>query len=292
MFGVQSISIYIHDNRERRSSILRSDASNSNLIKSRLMALTKSHYMQRIQLELSLETSPRDSKYSNSLVDMMKREESTVISNTNSASLNDLSARIDEMLRQETQLYFLKAVEQNIKKWQNLLVKLEKDRTRSKQDAGDSYLKLHLHQSQSQPAVDLDAESKRLEEDYNRNWRKYEEFNLQEAFKAQAARIESDWAMHEAELIREYTEAQSKLTGSTLASTQFSSKEDQWRSHDSHDNRWQHPEKQKTLIHTSPVLTPIRGDLTPSKKPTHRRHLDAAFVSAEVCSQLYSYPDR
>jgi hypothetical protein len=42
---------------------------------SKVKSLKKQHDLKRSQLELSLETTPRDSRYSDQLVEMMRREE-------------------------------------------------------------------------------------------------------------------------------------------------------------------------------------------------------------------------
>lgn len=133
-----------------------------------LGSMRKSHSLQRYQLELTLETSLRDSRYSPQLVELMKQEETLLREGSPSHALNDLIARVDRALTDETGRYFNKVSSQNIKRWQSLLGKLNRER-----DASRSLFRepVPAHGKASRRTVtadDLDAEAIRLEEIYNK----------------------------------------------------------------------------------------------------------------------------
>lgn len=216
----------------------------------RLGPLSRSHYLQRIQLELTLETLPRDSRYSNTLIDLMKREETALQDGAKSAMLKDLIARVDEALKQETKHFFEKSTQQNCKRWTSLLQKLDRERENFR---GDLVINKTADRNRD-GKISLELESRRLEEDYNRNWFYYEGFHLREAFKSQATRVDVDWSTHEQALSDDYHAKRSALLGEH-------SFQENTRDVGAEDNgRWHHPEKQKTLIHTAPVLTPMSKD--------------------------------
>lgn len=103
-------------------------------------------------------------------------------------------------------------------------------------------------------AADMEEEAARLEEDYNKNFLLYEGFNLSEAFKSQAAKVDKDWRVHEQALVDDYRTRRRAITGfdEPKGASMLLAIDDQ-------EIRWQHPEKQKTLIHTAPVFTPIQN---------------------------------
>ena len=117
----------------------------------------------------------------------------------------------------------------------------------------------------------------RLIEDYNRNWFECEGFNLNEAFKSQTAKVNADWQIHETSITDEYNSKRKQLckvvfTHSTHYFPSYfpshlqdenhisSNASSKTSSPDGLDSRWQHPEKQKTLIHTAPVLSPSKKE--------------------------------
>lgn len=105
--------------------------------------------------------------------------------------------------------------------------------------------------------------------DYCANWFAFENYNLQQAFRSQSARVESDWQSHEAVVLGEFRSRKEKLLG--VAESGSASSPASYH----HDHRWQHPEKQKTLIHTAPVLTPTKQQAASS-------HHDLNDVSADA----------
>ena len=244
------------------------------MVDSILVALTNDQNLQRMQLELTLETTPRDSRYSNSLVNLMKCEEAAVRDGGNSLS-NDITRRVDEALAQETHKFFAKTCAQNIKRWKALSQKLERERDKQRgilmeqiSRAGKNVQPTAVRKGgtltpakkENYVSDDLEEEALRLEEDYNRNFLQYEGFNLTEAFKSQAAKVDKDWAVHELALAEDYKSRRRQITGDdgsrdvvkTVSKQQDSDQENS-------NSRWQHPEKQKTLIHTAPVLVPIQN---------------------------------
>jgi hypothetical protein len=225
---------------------------------SRILAINRDHNLQRIQLELTLETTPRDSRYSSGLVDLMKREE--VVSRDGTLQqATELYRRVDEALSLETHRFFARTSSQNIKRWQVLHQKLERERERLKNDImtrvarreGGNNGGAKLEKRALTPE-DLDFEELRLEEEYNRNFLKHEGFSLREAFSSQAARVDKDWSVHEEQLAEDYQNRRRSIVGTRDVSPQVSSPNRDYQQ----DGRWQHPEKQKTLIHTAPVLAP------------------------------------
>jgi hypothetical protein len=229
-------------------------------LKFRIGELKKTHYQQRIQLELTFETTPRDSRYSNGLLELMKKEEQ-VMKDPHCAAAKAIVLKVDDALRCETQFFFAKSAQQNTRRWLSLNEKLTKERlqlldefcrTSSKPANLDRNCCTEISAT-STTTFDLELEAERLEFDYNLNWFSYENFNLQQAFKSQNARVENDWSCHEAALVDDFRGRKEKITGvkcDTNPNININN----------YDQRWQHPEKQKTLIHSAPVLTPTRQD--------------------------------
>ncbi len=222
----------------------------------------------KIELELTLETTQRDSRYSNTLVDLMRKEEVIIKDPHASAASRQIIQRVDEALKQETDVFFAKTTQQNIKRWKMLADKFHKEiqtvrsevarstygvvgAANSKSGRGFPIRKFPTRAQGTPTADDIEVESERLEWEYNQHWYKYENFNLQEAFASQTARVENDWKQHEHTIADEFNAKRSKITGITTSPPQHSHSGD-----NSRDTRWQHPEKQKTLIHTAPVHSP------------------------------------
>ncbi len=242
-------------------------------------AFVRAAAAQRVNLELALETAPRDSRYSPALVDLMRKEEIALKDNPKLA--RDLAPRVDEMLSHETRAFFHKTVQQNLKRWQGLQDKLLADirklgldqqppasaaSTSSVSPDGASNSSSH-----PQKVIDLDLEEKRLEADYNLNWAYYEDFHLREAFKLQAERVDRDWAQHEDDLRNDYVSRRAGLLGLSMVAARQQLQAEEAANSSSQGGhsspvRWQHAEKQKTLVHTAPVLSPVRKDSTGSGK--------------------------
>lgn len=241
--------------------------------RARMLALTNQHFSLRIQLELALETSHRDSRYSENLADLMKREEQACQENFNSQLCKDLISKVDDALRQETQRFFSKNSQHNIKRWASLIQRVEREKEQARNE-------IALNSNNQNPTrsgpvhaptlSELDVEAKRLEEDYNRNWFQYEGFHLNEAFKSQAARVDTEWAAHEQSIKMDYDDKRSQLLGTD----QSSSLRDSMNRDQEQNIRWQHPEKQKTLIHTAPVLSPSASTGTSRKEKDQAPNLN------------------
>lgn len=238
-------------------------------VRAQLLALTNDQNLQRVQLELTLETIPRDSRYSSSLVNLMKCEEAAVRDGGNVLS-TDISRRVDEALAQETHKFFAKTCAQNIKRWKALSQKLERERDKQKSVLMEQVARAGKNSSSaragsqavgkkdSYTSDDLEEEALRLEEDYNRNFFQYEGFNLNEAFKSQAAKVDKDWSVHELALAEDYKSRRRQITGDDGRDS-IKAAAGKPQDGDQENSRWQHPEKQKTLIHTAPVLVPIQN---------------------------------
>lgn len=276
--------------------------------KLKVRLLKNTHDLQRIQMELALETAPRDSRYSNALIDMMKKEEHIVandpplLSHTTKSIIN----KVDDVLKSETRAFFAKLVQKNIKKWNSWREKIDSESRQLKKEIFDTLqvseakaaqnlsksAHRNAHSKDSVPrlptAEELEAESLRLEIDYNRNWYRYESFNLLEAFKSQSNKIDNDWGTHERNLEEDYLQKKYRVEGPSIgagaggAGAYMSPTQQQQQQQ---DPRWQHPEKQKTLIHTAPVLTPTRVNtsldgFSPSNNWAKAK--DHAAINAEV----------
>lgn len=249
----------------------------------RIKSIKQNHHQRRVQTELTLETSPKNSRYSAGLVDLMKKEEQMVRDNAMSGA-QPLIRKVDELMRNETKQFFAKCAEKHIRKWLSLKEQFEKE-DKELRDEIISGLKYHFSQLPKVPsksskqrriptAKELEAEAQRLESDYNRNWYQYESFNLQEAFQSQTNRVENDWGTHEKQLREEYRQKMEPYAVSNTSSVE-----------QQQDPRWQHPEKQKTLIHTAPVLTPSRQIQSPShnsKSPMFTRRKDCMLSQLEL----------
>jgi hypothetical protein len=255
----------------------------------RIKEFKNTHHLQRIQLELAFETAPRDSRYSNGLIDMMRKEEQIVAKDPHSAVTRSVIQKVDESLRAETRGFFAKSVQKNVKRWAALKEKFDRETTQFVRDVTEDLKaynnvrgpKEHTRQRGAVPTPEeLDREAERLEADYNQNWYKYEGFSLQEAFKSQNNRIENDWSTHERTLEEEFQVKREKIAGPSGTRTPVSPQP----SH-SHDPRWQHPEKQKTLIHTAPVLSPTRTHSSAADSLGWAKGKDSAAVAAEVSAE-------
>jgi len=186
--------------------------------------LQRSIHNQRYQMELTLETMPRE-VYSNQLMEAMRKEEMAVRDGVKITT--EMSKNIDDALRGETRKFFLKIVSENMRRWTSLQVKVDNEYARFYQgsrsrkrdaelgsDAGKkAAAQLSAVATAAAPAAvtltapaaapseptpeELDQEVNRLEEDYQRQWLSYELGNLRTAFASQMERVESEWSTHE-----------------------------------------------------------------------------------------------
>lgn len=91
-----------------------------------IQAMSIDHQQQRFLLELTLETTSRDSRYSANLVNLMQAEEET----QGGLLPTELNRKVDEVLSQETHRFFEKTAAQNMKRWKTLSQKQESERER------------------------------------------------------------------------------------------------------------------------------------------------------------------
>lgn len=212
----------------------------------------KLHRNQFNQLDLNMETAPRDSRYSQQLLEMMKKEELLLNKEPSSSATRAMTAKVDEGLKNETQAFFCKLVTQNTRKWEQLKEKLARVRAQLNNEITVKQQQNVNSDLNSVRLSAIDAEEDRLLADYYKNWLQYEGFHLNQAFQSQQSRIDNDWATHEKSLHNEFTAKRVSVVGTGHIENNY---EDMNKVD---DNRWQHPEKQKTLIHTAPVFTPVR----------------------------------
>jgi hypothetical protein len=228
------------------------------------------------------------------LVNLMQREEVLL---REGKQCKDISREVENALNHETKAFFTKMSASNKKRWHFLLHKAQKDkeelldmvRDKCAHDfTGDDHIldddfaidskggggntdrggkegrlsgrkNKFTAGSDGVSALDIEIESLRLEEDYNKNWLDIESFHIQEAFKSQKDRIDSEWAVHFERLNVQYEAKRHEILGGRAASAGGGKRSGAGAgagAGQSKDGRWQHPEKQKTLIHTAPVFSP------------------------------------
>jgi hypothetical protein len=222
------------------------------------------------------------------LVNLMQREEVLL---REGKQCRDISREVENALNQETKSFFTKMSASNKKRWQFLLHKAQKDKEElldmvrdkcahdftgddhildddfaiegsSKSEGGGMSGRKNKYTAGADciSPLDIEIESLRLEEDYNKNWLDIESFHIQEAFKSQKERIDSEWAIHFDRLSSQYEAKRHSIIGKQdRASSAGGGKRNGASTPTGHskDGRWQHPEKQKTLIHTAPVFSPV-----------------------------------
>lgn len=230
----------------------------------------------------------RNSRYSNMLVNLMQREEVLL---REGKQCKDISREVENALNQETKAFFTKMSASNKKRWQFVLHKAQKDKEElldmvrdkcahdftgddhildddfaiesgNKSERGGKELTGRKNKftagADGVSVLDIEIESLRLEEDYNKNWLDIESFHIQEAFKSQKERIDSEWAVHFDRLSSQYEAKRHSIIGSRDQASSAGGKRNGSSSVQGADGRWQHPEKQKTLIHTAPVFSPVQ----------------------------------
>jgi len=187
--------------------------------------LQRSIHNQRYHMELTLETMPRE-VYSNQLMEAMRKEEMAVRDGVKITT--EMSKGIDDALRAETRKFFLKIASENQRRWTSLQVKVDNEYARFYQGSRSRKRDVDVGKATPLPlpaaaaaaaaaavaatadaageptAADLDVEVQRLEEDYQRQWLKYEHGNLRTAFASQMERVESEWSSHEQSLTNDY----------------------------------------------------------------------------------------
>ena len=89
--------------------------------------LQRSIHNQRLQLELALETMPRE-VYSNQLMEAMRREEMAMRDGVKVT--NESAKGIDDMLRNETSKFYRKISKENEKRWKSLQEKVSNEYNR------------------------------------------------------------------------------------------------------------------------------------------------------------------
>jgi len=223
------------------------------------------------------------------LVNLMQREEILL---REGKQCKDISREVENALNHETKAFFTKMSTSNKKRWNFLLQKSQKDKEAlldvvrdtcahdftaddhildedfAYESAGKSDRNLgggkvlsgrknkFIAGSDNVSALDIEIESLRLEEDYNKNWLDIESFHIQEAFKSQKDRIDSEWATHFDRLNLQYESKRLEIEGHSNNRGSSAGGGKRRSGEQGKDGRWQHPEKQKTLIHTAPVFSP------------------------------------
>jgi hypothetical protein len=92
----------------------------------KIAQLKRSQELMIAQQDLTLEVTPRDSRFSTNLLELMRKEE-TMLRESFTPATKLLIQKVDDALRQETQQFFAKVVNQNNKKWDTLRTNLTKE---------------------------------------------------------------------------------------------------------------------------------------------------------------------
>ena len=214
----------------------------------------------RVDIELQLETANQDTKFSASLSALMQREDQLL---RNGNPSNEIRQKIDVNLERETIQYYNQILKSHLSLWINYYTKL-------KQSIPPSLLSLNSELSEKKSLSnedDLELENLRLQAEYNRNYLSHEIFNLNEAFALQAHKIDSEYSTIEKSL--------------SLKLGHLNHSYNKSNTHSSEVSKWYHPEKQRRLIHTAPVLSPSQ----PSKGQSLSSY---SFTEEVIRSQLLS----
>ena len=186
----------------------------------------------RVDIELQLETAGQDTKFSTSLSALMQREDQLLRNGTPS---NDIRQKIDVNLERETIQYYSQVLKSHLSLWINYYTKLKQlIPSLPVSECNDKRSLLNED--------DLELENLRLQAEYNRNYLSHESFNLNEAFALQAHKIETEYSTIEKSLSLKLGRLNHSYNKSSMNSNEVS--------------KWYHPEKQRRLIHTAPVLSP------------------------------------
>lgn len=213
----------------------------------------------------------------------------------------DLSRKVDDMLKQETRSFFCRVSAANAKRWSQALQRWELDTDAVLHEAKDKVLYNPDTSSARKAKItsrDLDLEELRLEEEYNRNWLRHEGFHLQEAFLSQQRKLSKEWDLYRAQLNDATLAKKKAILGANYASyIETNGLEATLTAASGEDQRFHHPEKQKSLIHTAPVIVPkLDGQGKSSKLAAGsavravRSGKEDAVVQAEVRRSVFMSP--
>lgn len=216
----------------------------------------------RIDIELQLETAGQDAKYSTSLSALMQREDQLL---RNGNPSRELSQKIDVNLERETIQYYSQILKSHLSLWINYYTKLKQLTPASPSTVLDDLEKKSILNED-----DLDMENLRLQAEYHRNYLSHEIFNLNEAFSLQTHKIETEYSTIEKSL--------SMKLGRLNANSYHKSNLNCDSNENKNNSKWYHPEKQRRLIHTAPVLSP--------SQPSKGQGLSTFSFTEEVCIQV------
>ena len=267
-----------------------SEVGKSKLATQKVVACYNALGYSRAECELKLETTPRNAQYSHRLTEMMRREESSL---NQGIEATDMFQKVDDLILTETRSIFSKIGEQNCKKWRSFLSSTEATCKRFTEDvrqlircSPDGVSDLHadmagLEISNGLPvglkptgSTLLALERIRLEEYYNKHWLDIEGHHLTEAFKSQENKIAAEWQSHEEQVRKELSDKRAEYGVHDNTSPVRAG-----GSGTSSPGKWQPAEKQKSLIHTAPVLSPVRRRANSDVESGQRRK-DPALMEA------------
>jgi hypothetical protein len=187
----------------------------------------------------------------------------------------ELAAKVDNALRAETVSFFSKVANLNAKRWQSINQKCEhdvqmilNDSNRNSSSSSNNHTNASNNILKSVTSLDLDLEEIRLEEDYNLHWYKYEGFHLSEAFRTQQEKLDVEWETY-ANQIRDaiHERRVALLNAKGIDASHLNSNSSPTNEDSSFGQKFHHPEKQKTLIHSAPVIAPKVDLLSSKSKP-------------------------
>lgn len=237
---------------------------------------------ERNKLDLDLEQSPLESRFSPQLADLMAREEQMVgqeIVDTpiRKAAAQDLYKRVDDLLKLETRKYFESATAHAHRKWSQLFQKQAREQTKCRDDVDRKTKALLVKGAVVEPVPPVDdfaAREQLMRRKTAEHWRESARFDLREAFALQLARVDVEWEAYEHRLRLDVDARLAELDASHISSPS--------RQSDSPSHRWKSKEKQELLVHTAPVLSPGR---TPKLLSPGNRHDTTKVMSPERSSE-------
>lgn len=218
---------------------------------------------EREKLDLELETTPIESKFSSELVRLMNNEDE-LASQGDFRQHEMIAQKADELLGKETSKHFRIQANINMKKMSTLFRQqvLERDQffeTVKRQFAA-------ICESANQPPISDDVINERMMNGHfaidpsqefaaeeRRLWRvaqqempKAERFHIANAFALQLERVDVEWSAHEEQMKQDYAARRSRIQGRDVERTTVQTPVGRWKS----------KEKQSRLIHTAPVQEP------------------------------------
>jgi hypothetical protein len=212
-----------------------------------------------MRLDLEIETNPLESKFSAALLDLMQREEQSTAQGRGGSEPHELLCRrVDQLLRTETVRHCELQAQANSQRWEQLLRRQVEERASFRQQClsavgavVDAGVALNRRDLSLEEAFAL--EERRLKRDAFKNFARYENFNLDNAFGLQHKRVEAEWGVYELQMLEDYETQRAAILGTAPRARGAAAQEEQAK------GPWKSKEKQSKLFNTAPVFSPDSG---------------------------------